>query len=194
MKIYSISVHNADTKPATPLTSESELSAFGYFQRKYVQESMRFVASTIIERTNPGQRKSVEEEGFVGHAYVRSDGAGGVIISDKEYPPRVAFSLLNKILDEFTACCPKHQWTKGISYPELREYINKYQDPKEADAIMGIQRELDETKIALHKTIESVLLRGEKMDMLIEHSTELSNQTKIFYKTSKKTNSCCIVM
>ena len=50
--------------------------------------------------------------------------------------------------------------TTGISFPQLKEYIQKYQDPHAADSIMKIQKELDETKIVLHKTIESVLERG----------------------------------
>jgi hypothetical protein len=37
-----------------------------------------------------------------------------------------------------------------------------------------------------HKTIESVLQRGEKLDNLVERSQALSSQTKMFYKTAKK--------
>ena len=58
----------------------------------------------------------------------------------------------------------------------------KYQDPQQADSIMKIQKELDETKIVLHKTIESVLERGEKIDSLVEKSDGLSAQSKMFYK------------
>lgn len=47
---------------------------------------------------------------------------------------------------------------------------------------MKIQKELDETKIVLHKTIESVLERGEKIDSLVEKSDGLSSQSKMFYK------------
>ena len=80
---------------------------------------------------------------------------------------------------------------------------------------MKVQKELDETKIVLvsdrcdylfslqrqtpllggpscrwltpqHKTIESVLERGEKLDNLVERSNALSQQSKLFYKTAKK--------
>ena len=57
----------------------------------------------------------------------------------------------------------------------------KYQDPQQADSIMRIQKELDETKIVLHKTIESVLQRGEKIDDLVAKSDGLSAQSKMFY-------------
>ena len=46
---------------------------------------------------------------------------------------------------------------------------------------MKIQKELDETKIVLHKTIESVLERGEKIDNLVAKSDGLSAQSKMFY-------------
>jgi len=34
---------------------------------------------------------------YMCHVYVRSDGLSSVLISDLEYPQRVAFSLLNKV-------------------------------------------------------------------------------------------------
>jgi synaptobrevin homolog YKT6 len=51
---------------------------------------------------------------------------------------------------------------------------------------MKVQQELDETKVVLHKTIESVLQRGEKLDQLVERSDALSAQSRLFYKTAKK--------
>ena len=46
---------------------------------------------------------------------------------------------------------------------------------------MKIQKELDETKITLHKTIESVLERNVKLDDLVNKSEGLSSQSKMFY-------------
>ena len=66
-----------------------------------------------------------------------------------------------------------------------------FQDPAQADPMMKVQNELDETKIILHSTIEAVLQRGEKLDDLVSKSEGLSMQSKTFYKTAKKTNSCC---
>ncbi|KAK1279271.1 VAMP-like protein YKT61 [Acorus gramineus] len=86
-------------------------------------------------------------------------------------------------------------------------------DPAEADKFVRIQRDLDETKIILHKTIDSVLQHGEKLDSLVEESSDLSatsqkikkkqktleNNTgclfdgQMFFKQAKKTNQCCNV-
>lgn len=74
-----------------------------------------------------------------------------VIITDQEYPVRPAFSLLTKILDEFIAKVPQSSFNNSttISFPEITTYVQKYQDPRQADTIMRVQQELDETKIVL---------------------------------------------
>ena len=69
--------------------------------------------------------------------------------------------------------------------------LAKYQKPEEADPMTKVQNELDETKIILHNTIAAVLDRGEKLDDLVFKSEGLSLQSKTFYKTARKTNSCC---
>jgi synaptobrevin family protein YKT6 len=65
------------------------------------------------------------------------------------------------------------------------------QDPVAADKLTKIQKDLDETKVILHQTIDSVLRRGEKLDTLVEKSADLSLASKMFAKQASKTNSCC---
>lgn len=127
---------------------------------------------------------------------------------------------------------PKGEGVLGSArFPVMADYVVRYQDPRQADAIMKVQQELDETKIVLvsgmerganasamvphtidkltsfptslfhlcpaspqHKTIESVLARGEHLDSLVERSETLQASSKMFYKSAKKQNSCCVVM
>lgn len=146
---------------------------------------MTLFSKTVAERTRPGERQDIEEQSYTFHAYGRSEGVAGIIISDHEYPALVAHQLLSKIVDEFLSKYPRTVFvgakSSQLQFPQLKEYIVKYQDPHEADSIMKIQRELDETKITLHKTIESVLERGEKIDNLVAKSDGLSAQSKMFY-------------
>jgi synaptobrevin family protein YKT6 len=65
------------------------------------------------------------------------------------------------------------------------------QDPVAADKLTKIQKDLDETKVILHQTIDSVLRRGEKLDTLVDKSADLSLASQMFYKQARKTNSCC---
>ncbi|KAF8958409.1 snare protein YKT6 [Flammula alnicola] len=202
MKIYSISVVLAPpTGASVVLATASDLSSFSFYQRGSAGEFMTFMSKTVTDRTPQGQRQTVQEQSHVAHVYNRGGAEQlaalkAVIITDEEYPVRPAFSLLTKILDDFTAKVPQSSFNNpsAISFPEINTYIQKYQDPRQADTIMRVQQELDETKIVLHKTIESVLQRGEKLDNLVERSTALSMQSKMFYKTAKKQNACCVVM
>nr|VDC72593.1 unnamed protein product [Brassica rapa] len=60
---------------------------------------------------------------------------------------------------------------KVLPWPYLDNALTKFQDPVEADKLLKIQRELDETNIILHKTIYSVLARGEKLNSLVEKTS-----------------------
>lgn len=124
-------------------------------------------------------------------------GLCGCVTCDAEYPPRVAFSLLTKILEDFDAAIPTWKTEKrneAINWPALETNLAKYQDPTQADQIMRIQKSLDETRDVLHNTIDQVLQRGEKLEDLVERSGELSAQSKMFYKQARRANSCCAVV
>lgn len=156
-----------------------------------------FFTKTFTKRTQPGQRQSITHESYIVHCYVRSDGLAGAVTTDLEYPSRVAFVLLTQVLDEFTNA-NGNSW-EGITqeysmeFPPLETYLVKYQDPAAADKVTKIQKDLDDTTQILHKTIDSVLERGVKLDNLVERSNDLSAQSKMFYKQAKKTNSCCVI-
>ena len=70
----------------------------------------------------------------------------GVVITDAEYPTRVAFSLIAKMVDGFHAQYPNPSSAGPWPYPELTALLTKYQSPHEADNILKVQKELDETK------------------------------------------------
>jgi len=199
MKIFALSVILAPSRgPSAVLSTASDLSSFSFYQRGSVAEFMTFFSKTVVDRTQQGQRQTVQENNYTAHVYNRggAEQLAAVIITDQEYPVRPAFSLLTKVLDDFTAKVPQSSFSTpgSISFPDINNYLSKYQDPRHADNIMRVQAELDETKIILHKTMESVLQRGEKLDDLVDRSQALSMQSKMFYKTAKKQNSCCSVM
>ena len=140
------------------------------------------------------------------------------MVITKDYPNLAAHSVLSKLMDQFLSEVPLDTIRAAskdgaVSFPALQEYLNNYQDASQVSSIAKIQQELDETKIVLHKAIESVspvfvhrvirgtltnpgqvLQRGEKLDDLVAKSSDLSTQSKMFYTSAKKQNSCCIVM
>lgn len=129
--------------------------------------------------------------GFVVYSLGHTAGACGIVITDAEYKPAPAHSLNSKITNDFVNKYPRpafeefaRNWKKNdplMSMPVFNDYIQKYQDPLQVDNVAKIQNELDETKAVLHKTIESVLQRGEKIDDLVAKSDGLSASSKMFY-------------
>ncbi|KAM9823438.1 synaptobrevin homolog YKT6 [Syngnathus typhle] len=198
MKLYSMSVHYKGATKANLLKAAFDLSSFSFFQKSSIQEFMSFTSALIVERTTVGSRASVKEQDYLCHVYVRNDNLGAVVIADTEYPQRVCFSLLDKVLEEFSRQVDSIDWPSGnpdtINYKALDIHLAKYQNPREADAMSKVQAELDDTKIILHKTMESLLERGEKLDDLVAKSEHLGTQSKAFYKTARKQNSCCEIM
>ncbi|MQL93076.1 hypothetical protein Taro_025716 [Colocasia esculenta] len=179
------------------LANATDVSHFGYFQRSAAREFILFVGRTVAKRTPPSQRQSVQHEEYKVHSYNRN-GLCALTFMDDHYPVRSAFSLLNKVLDEYQKTFGESWRTiqADVTQPwlYLTEALTKFQDPAEADKLLKIQRDLDETKIILHKTIDSVLARGEKLDSLVEKSSDLSAASQMFYKQAKKTNQCCTVL
>ncbi len=132
------------------------------------------------------------------YCYVQADGLGGIAMTDKEYPARVAITMLKELLSAFkTAHALAWRSCKedgACKFPKLEDALKDFQEPAKVDKIMKLNVQLAETKEVLHKTIDKVLERGEKLDDLVEKSNTLSQQSKLFYKQAKKTNSCCAVM
>eukprot|EP00897_Mesotaenium_endlicherianum_P009291 jgi/Mesen1/8390/ME000468S07816 len=187
---------NGDEDPVV-LGNATDVSNFGYFQRSSVREVIVFVGRTIAKRTPAGRRQSVEHEEYMVHCHNRG-GLCGLVFANAAYPTRSAFSVINVVLDEYTKQ-KGESWRQAVAdtkdpIPFLDEALTKYQDPAEADKLLKIQKELDETKIILHKTIDSVLARGEKLDTLVDKSNDLSMASQMFYKQAKKANQCCTIL
>ncbi|KAK3004772.1 hypothetical protein RJ639_018307 [Escallonia herrerae] len=188
MKITALLVLKVNPDGSAPLllASALDVSHFGYFQRSSVKEFILFVSRTVAQRTQSGQRQSVSHEEYKVHSYNRN-GVCAVGFMDDHYPVRSAFSLLNQVQDEYHKNFGE-SWRavkedNNQPWPYLNDALAKFQDPAEADKLLRIQRELDETKIILHRTIDSVLERGEKLDSLVEKSSDLSaaSQCMLFY-------------
>jgi len=200
MKIYSIQILYKDHPSGKTIILQAchDLNQFSYFQRGSVKEFLEFTSKLVVERTDRCQRSSVKEQDYLCHIYIRNDQLSGVLFSDEEYPNRVAQTVLTKLLDEFSTEYPAQRCQmmeeNSANFKRVGEFLQKYQNPKEADPLMRLQNDLDETKIVLHQTLEQILVRGEKIDDLVQRSEGLSAQSKMFYQTAKKTNRCCTIL
>lgn len=199
MKIECLGVTrwNKDTVEPVVLDAAFNLADYGYFQRSSVKEFLTFALRTLAKRLPPGVH-GIDYEGKLCYCFMLESGLGGIAICDKEYPSRVAVTLLREIVNEVKTGEHSATWKTttvdgGLKIKDLETTLAEYQDPVKVDKIMKVDKSLTETKEVLTKTIEAVLERGEKLDDLVEKSTELSKTSKAFYKTAKSTNSCCVI-
>lgn len=202
-QVYGAYLVRTQPAPSKILSFESDLSSFGFFSRFNLEEFLLFSAQTIAERTERGVRHTVKcnsseaNQHFDANLHVFSDPEGlcCVVITHSEYPARIAYLLIEKCLSVFRAAIPKSVWqvttAKRLSLAPLKQLLQEYQDPTKVDPLAKMKAELDETKIIVHHTIESVLNRGEKLETLVQKSEQLSIMSKAFYKDSKKANACC---
>nr|XP_021138947.1 synaptobrevin homolog YKT6 [Columba livia] len=194
MRLYSLSLLYKGDPKVHLLKAAYDVSTFSFFQRasfgvgQFSTGKIGLSLSQILREFLAWfccRRGRFLE--YLCHVYVRTDGLAGVVIADTEYPQRVCFTLLDKVLDEFSRTVSRTEWPSGspatITYTALDGYLSKYQNPRDADPMTRVQAELDETKIILHNTMESLLERGEKLDDLVSKSEVLGAQSKAFYKT-----------
>ena len=133
MKLFSIIILYKDSENGTKiLKSKQDLASFGYFQRGKFVINLDFVyllynsvpltsfsicyfmevtSKILVERTQVSARLSVKEQEYLVHIHTRYDGLACVIISDEEYPNRVAHTIINKVLEDFSKEVPSQQWT-----------------------------------------------------------------------------------
>lgn len=191
MKIFAICFLKLDPiqGKASIISAAYDTSDVSFFQRSSAEEFCRFLAVTFAERVPKNCRHSLQEGEKTGHLFTDQRGYSCVVIADKEYPSRVAFDLISKCLSAVSSDSTEKSLIEVDTF--IKKAIQDYQTPENIDAILRVQKDLEETKIVLHQTISSLLVRGEKLDELVAKSDQLGVQSKVFFKTAKKTNSCC---
>lgn len=152
---------------------------------------------TVAERTSPGTRHQVERETADVHAYGTSLGFTAILVTQTGYKKLAAQAVLSKTVDDFKTRFTQKEISEKepgtFDWPQLAS-LRADAVNAEMNGIAAVQADLDETMVVLHKTIDSVLQRGEKLDTLVAKSDDLNMQSKMFYKTAKQQNSCCVVM
>jgi synaptobrevin family protein YKT6 len=200
MKIFAFAIMAWRKELPQPLmlANAFDLSSFGYFQRGSIREFIIFFCRMLMQRTLAGQRQTIEHENYFVHIHLRGDGLGSVAVCDSEYPQRVAYTALSKLMSEFHELhgetWPLLKADTALPFPALDNAIVQYQDPAQADKLTKIHEDLELTKSIVNKTLDSVLDRGTKLESLVKQSEDLTMQSKLFYQNASDANRCCSLM
>lgn len=197
MKVLSLILYKHSDDNSIEICSCYELSSFSFFHKGPIKEHIRFHSRLIASRTPINQRTSVDFEQNLGkcHCWTNQKGLSLAVLVDAEYPMRVAFTLLSEASRIFMEQMGG-QWEAAtadteMKCPDLEGLFTRFQNPAEADKITKIEKDLDEVKGVVMKSMDDLLKRGESLDQLMQKSNDLSNTSYQFYRTAKKNNQCC---
>lgn len=165
---------------------EYNLSRFPYLSRNTIKEFIRFFALLCAEKgPKEGYQKTTDSDSDIQNMsiYMKFDqDASFFMVCDQDYQ----FTSAKLILDKLSA---------SEATVSLKDLLILSQDPSKFNKVVQVQDQLDETKEILHKTLDSLITRGEKLDDLVAKSSQLSSNSKTFYRTAKKVNrSCCYIL
>lgn len=183
------------------LTYIEDLSPLPLYMRitNNISETLLFLSRTLISKTNLGQRHGCTENEYTAWAYCRRDGLCGVAITSNNYSKRIIFNFIDKAQKIYESS--QHNWSWSLQTEEqknniytqdaLAKLLQDYHNPKQVDSLERCQTDLENTNVVLHKSIDLLLSRGEKIETLAAKSADLSAASKTFLRKAKKHNSWC---
>ena len=198
MKILSIHIFSLYNSKPIILSSAFSLAFVSIFQRGTLKDFLNFHSRLVIERVQKDTHAQVQLEKGICYAIANEDKIGLTLISDEEYPKRVAIDFLLKIHDNFKTFLAQQNVNLNsidkdtdLKFDYIATEIEAWQDPSKKDNIMKLQNELNDVHDIMRQNLNELLKREENLESLMAKSQDLSSASVNFYKQAKKTNSCC---
>lgn len=142
MRIVSVHVYKTGALEPYLLSSADELSFCGWMERGTVREFVNFNSRLVVSRTPKEERLEIVLEKGICYSYVTSDNIGISIIADEEYPKRVAFDLIYKIMQQLNEFIFTNkinlesiQKDTNIKFKYVETVIADWQNPKESKRV-----------------------------------------------------------
>ncbi|GLV37257.1 Vesicle-associated membrane protein 7 [Carabus blaptoides fortunei] len=112
-------------------------------------------------------------------------------ITDDEFERSRAFLFLNEIKRRFQASYASSA-ENALAYAMNSEFsrvlaneMKHYTESHDVDTISRVHGELDELKNIMVKNIDNVAMRGERLELLVDKTENLSNNSVTFRTTSR---------
>ncbi|KDO19185.1 hypothetical protein SPRG_14796 [Saprolegnia parasitica CBS 223.65] len=124
--------------------------------------------------------------------YVVKDGITYLCMADNDFKRRVPFQFLDDLKARFLTTYGDRGRT-AIAFAmnaEFQHVIQRQMDyfnaNPEVDTVVQVQQTLDDVKDTMVENIEKVLGRGEKFELLVDRTDQLSQQSFVFNRKSRK--------
>ncbi|XP_077292159.1 vesicle-associated membrane protein 7 [Arctopsyche grandis] len=149
------------------------------------------VTEQILSKIAPHNDKLTYSHGNYLFHYVCENGIIYFCITDDQFERSRAFLFLYEIKRRFNASFGETA-TTAIAYAMNSEFsrvlaaeMKHYSESRDIDTISRVHGELDELKSIMVKNIDNVSLRGERLELLVNKTENLANNSVSFRSTSR---------
>ncbi|XP_063986409.1 vesicle-associated membrane protein 7 [Diachasmimorpha longicaudata] len=160
---------------------------------KYASCSGNFeeVTEQILSKIPPQNDKLTYSQGPYLFHYICEDRIIYMCISDDDFQRSRAFLFLNEIKRRFQASYgPGAQ--AALAYAMNTEFsrvlaneMRHYSESKDIDTLSKVHGELDELKDIMVRNIDNIAMRGERLELLVNKTENLTASSVTFRKTSR---------
>jgi len=147
--------------------------------------------STILSKIPPNDSKlSYQADDYLFH-YIRQGPVTVLCMADEDLPRRVAFAFLNELLKRYTSTYTLDDITSASPYshssfaPSIAKLMEQYTSNPPADPVKQAQQEIDGVKQIMVHNIDEIIRRGERLDLIIDKTDNMSTQARAFKKRSQ---------
>lgn len=127
--------------------------------------------------------------------HIMVNGEQGLIffcMSGKDFGSRIPFNFLEDIKDRLMQSYPGDQIKRiqpnGLNReftPVLKQQINFFNNTRKNDRIQKVKGQIEEVKDIMIDNIDKVLDRGEKIDLLVNRTSDLVDSAELYRRKSK---------
>lgn len=149
------------------------------------------VTETIMAKIPPDNSKMTYSHGSYLFHYICENRIIYMCITDDEFERSRAFLYLNEVKRRFQTTYGSRADT-AIAYSMNNEFaqvmareMKHYSDSREVDTISRVHGELEEVKDIMVKNIDNIAERGERLELLVKKTEDLSQSSVSFRKTSR---------
>mmetsp|Transcript_2785 Transcript_2785/g.7721 ORF Transcript_2785/g.7721 Transcript_2785/m.7721 type:complete len:245 (+) Transcript_2785:226-960(+) len=152
------------------------------------------VSSVILGRISPTEtrRMSYAYDTHTFH-YIVFEGLTAMVMCDSEFPRRLAFGFLDDIKARFSQQVDLAEAKQAAAFAYnatfgsvLAQQVDFFSNDPSADKIQMARHQLEQGKQNIQGNISQILDRDEKIDLMVQQSEQLKEQTYEFKEQSKK--------
>jgi len=160
-----------------------------------ISGNFEVIARVILSKLNePNQppRRSVELENHTFH--ILDDGElSFVVLTDRSVHSRTAFAFLSEVKQRFNSMFKPEDWRQAIAHSFNADFsgtlsiiISRYNQEQDDSQVRKVQDQLEEVKDVIRTNIDSLLNRGERIELLVDTTERLTQASFKFQESATR--------